>query len=40
MNNLEEVEKFIEMYKLQRPNEEEIEYMSRAITSIKLNQYE
>ena len=36
MNNLEEMDKFVEMYKLPRLNQEEIENMNRPITSIEI----
>ena len=36
MENLEEMEKFLEKYKLPRLNQEEIENMSRPITSTKI----
>ena len=38
MENLEEIDKLLETYNLQRMNKEEIESMSTAITSFKLNQ--
>ena len=38
MENLEEIDKLLETYNLQRLNKEEIESMSTAITSFKLNQ--
>ena len=36
MDNLEEMDKFLEMYNLPRLNQEEIESMSRPITSNKI----
>ena len=36
MNNLEEMDKFLERYNLSRLNQEEIEKMNRPITSTKL----
>ena len=36
MDNLEEMDKFLERYKLPRLNQEEIENMSRAITSNEI----
>ena len=33
MNNLEEMDKFLGMYNLPRPNQEEIENMNRSISS-------
>ena len=38
MNNLEEMDKFLETYNLQRLNQEEIENMNRLIPVTKLNQ--
>ena len=39
INNLEEMDKFLEMYNLPRINQEEIKTINRPITSIELNQY-
>ena len=36
MNNLEEMDKFLERYKLPKLNQEEIENMNRPITSNKI----
>ena len=36
MDNLEEMDKFLEMYKLPRLNQEEIENMNRPITSTEI----
>ena len=36
MNNLEEMDKFLERYNLPRLNQEEIENMNRPITSTKI----
>ena len=36
MDTLEEMDKFLEKYKLLRPNQEEIENMNRYITSMKF----
>ena len=36
INNLEEMNKFLESYSFPRPNHEEIQTMSRQITSIKV----
>ena len=38
MDNLEEMDKFLEMYNLPRLNNEEIENMNRPIPVMKLNQ--
>ena len=38
MDNLEEMDKFLERYNLLRLNQEEIENMNRPITILKLNQ--
>ena len=38
MDNLEEMEKFLEMYSLPRLNQEERENINWPITSMKLNQ--
>ena len=37
MDNLEEMDKFLEIYNLPRLNQEGIENISRTITSIKSN---
>ena len=36
MDNLEEMDKFLEMYNFQKLNQEEIENLSRPITSKKI----
>ena len=36
MDNLEEMDKFLERYNLPRLNHEEIEYMNRPITSTEI----
>ena len=36
MDNLEEMDKFLERYKLPRPNQEEIENRNRPITSTEI----
>ena len=36
MNNVEEMGKFLEMYDLPRPNQEETENMNRPITSNEI----
>ena len=36
MDNLEEMDKFLERYNLPRPNQEEIETMNRIITSTEI----
>ena len=36
MDNLEEMDKFLEMHNLQRLNQEEIEHMNRPITSTEI----
>ena len=36
MDNLEEMDKFLETYNLLRLNQEEIENMSRAVTSTEI----
>ena len=36
MDNLEEMDKFLEMHNLPRLNQEEIEYMNRPITSTEI----
>ena len=36
MNNLEEIDKFLEKYKLQRQNHEEIENINRPVTSNEI----
>ena len=36
MDNLEEMDKFLERYNLPRPNQEEIENMNRPITSNEI----
>ena len=36
MDNLEEMDEFLEMYNLPRLNQEEIEYMNRPITSNEI----
>ena len=39
MDNMEEMNKFLERYNLPRLNQEEIENMNRLITSIEIEQY-
>ena len=36
MDNLEEIDKFLEKHNLPKLNQEEIEYMNRQITSTKI----
>ena len=36
MDNLEEIDRFLEKFNLPRPNKEEIEIMNNPITSIKI----
>ena len=36
MDNLEEMDKFLEKYNLPRLNQEEIEYISRPVTSTEI----
>ena len=38
MENLEEMDNFLEKHKLTRLNQEEIENMNRSITSTEMNQ--
>ena len=39
LDNLEEMDKFLERYSLPRLNQDEIENMNRLITNTELNQY-
>ena len=36
MNNLEEINRFLEMFNLPRPNQDEIEIMNNPITSTEI----
>ena len=36
MNNLEEMDEFLEKYNLPKLNQEEIEYLNRYITSVEI----